>query len=183
MKKQILNDNVDLDQKKETEKEVEEKSFDNVQDIGQTVGEAEVWKEKYIRALADYQNLEKRTGEEHQQVRMFAGLIIVEKLLPVVDLLEKAEEHLKDQGLELALKELYSFFRTIGVEKIDVFGKSFDPYTMDCIEIGDGGEENKVFSVVSDGYRMHNKLIRPAKVKVGKKMEEKEDTSINSNMD
>jgi len=132
-------------------------------------GEADVWKEKYIRALADYQNLEKRTLEEHNRVRMFAGQLIIEKLLPVVDLLEKAEEHLKDQGLELALKELYSFFHTIGVEKIDVVGKAFDPFTMDCIEIVEGGGENTVVSVLSPGYYMHNKLIRPAKVKVGKK--------------
>jgi len=157
MKKQIQNDNISSDQKKKEELTSEEKR------------ETEVWKEKYIRALADYQNLEKRTSEEHHQVRMFAGLVIVEKLLPVVDLLEKAQSHLKDQGLELALKELYSFFRTIGVEKIDVLEKPFDPYTMDCIEIIEGGKENCVVSVISDGYRMHNKIIRPAKVKVGKK--------------
>lgn len=136
--------------------------------------EADIWKEKYIRAIADYQNLEKRTEKEHHQVRMFAGLVVIEKLLPVVDLLEKADEHLQDQGLKLALKELYSFFRSVGVEKIDVMGKTFDPYSMDCIEIVEGGEENTVVSVVSPGYRMHSKLIRPAKVKVGKKPEEEE---------
>jgi molecular chaperone GrpE len=135
--------------------------------------EVEVWKEKYIRVLADYQNLEKRTGEEHHQVRMFAGLVVIEKLLPVVDLLEKAQEHLKDQGLELALKELHAFFYSIGVKKIDVVGKPFDPYMMDCIEIVDG-EKNTVIAVVSDGYQMHNKLIRPAKVKVGNKEDTEE---------
>ncbi|HCM82261.1 MAG: Protein GrpE [Microgenomates group bacterium GW2011_GWC1_43_11] len=134
--------------------------------------EREVWKDKYIRALADYQNLEKRTRDEHYQVRMFAGLAVIEKLLPVVDLLEKAADHLRDQGLELALKELYSFFHSVGVEKIDVLGKPFDPYNMDCIEIVPEGDENTVVSVVSDGYRMHGKIIRPAKVKVGKKVEE-----------
>jgi molecular chaperone GrpE len=135
--------------------------------------EVEIWKEKYIRVLADYQNLEKRTQDEKQEVRMFASLVVIEKLLPVVDLLEKAQEHLQDQGLELALKELNTFFRTIGVEKIDVAGKTFDPYEMDCIEIVAGAKENMVVTVVSAGYRMHNKIIRPAKVTVGKK-EEKE---------
>ena len=131
--------------------------------------EAEVWKNKYIRALADYQNLEKRTREEQNQVRMFAGLVVIEKLLPVVDLLEKAQEHLKDQGLALALKELYLFFKAIGVEKIDVLGKIFDPYTMDCVEIVDDGKENEVVSVITPGYRMYEKIIRPAKVTVGRK--------------
>lgn len=134
--------------------------------------DVEVWKEKYLRALADYQNLVKRTEEEHHKIQMFAGLVVIEKLLPVVDLLEKAQEHLKDQGLELALRELHAFFRSVSVEKIDVLGKPFDPYTMDCVDIVKGGEENIVLSVVTCGYRMHGKVIRPAKVTVGKKVEE-----------
>lgn len=137
----------------------------------QTPSEADVWKEKYVRALADYQNLQKRTQDELQEFRSFAGLAFLEKLLPVVDLLEKAAEHLKDQGLELALKELYAFFHSMGVEKIDVVGKPFDPYAMDCIEIVEDGKENTVVSVLSAGYRMHGKLVRPAKVTVGKKKE------------
>jgi len=140
-----------------------------IEDLKKQLSEAQ---ENWKRALADYQNLEKRTRDEHYQVRMFAGLAVIEKLLPVVDLLEKAADHLRDQGLELALKELYSFFHSVGVEKIDVLGKPFDPYNMDCIEIVPEGDENTVVSVVSDGYRMHGKIIRPAKVKVGKKVEE-----------
>jgi molecular chaperone GrpE len=160
MKKQTHHDSTNQDQKNE----------EPVVSVQKT--EADAWKEKYMRALADYQNLEKRTEKEHHQVRQSAGIVVIEKLLPVVDLLEKAAEHLKDQGLELALKELYSFFHSVGVEKIDVMGKLFDPYTMDCIDIVRGGEENTVVSVVTPGYRMHSKLIRPAKVKVGKKIEE-----------
>lgn len=139
--------------------------------LSEKMKEIEMWKNKYIRALADYQNMEKRVQEEQNQVRMFACLSVIEKLLPVVDLLEKAQTHLKDQGLELALKELAVFFRNVGIEKIHVLGKPFDPYSMDCIEIIEGGQENTVVSVLSDGYRMHTKVIRPAKVKVGKKLE------------
>ena len=129
--------------------------------------QTDMWKEKYLRALADYQNLQKRTVQECQQVQLFAGVGIVEKFLPVVDLLEKAQEHLQDQGLELALKELRACFDSIGVKKIDVMGKVFDPYLMDCIELVEGGKENTVASVISSGYTMHGKLIRPAKVIVG----------------
>ena len=143
--------------------------------------EGDMWKEKYLRVLADYQNLEKRTEEERREIRMFAGIVILEKLLPVVDLLETAQEHLKDQGLELALKELTVVFYSLGVEKIEVMGKIFDPYSMDCIEIVESGEEDVVVSVVCPGYRMHGKMIRPAKVKVGKKLEKEEgiNNSIN----
>jgi len=131
--------------------------------------EGDVWKEKYFRALADYQNLQKQTQEEHYQVRMFAGLVVIEKLLPVVDLLEKAQEHLNDQGLELALKELYSFFHSIGVEKIEVVGKLFDPHIMECSEVVEHIKDNEVIEEVRAGYTMHGKVIRVARVKVGKK--------------
>jgi len=136
------------------------------------IHEVDVWKEKYVRALADYQNLEKRTREEQRQTQLFASLVVIEKLLPIVDLLEKTYEHLQDQGLELALKEVIQFFRSVGVEKIDVLGKPFDPFTMDCIEIVEGAKENSVVSILSPGYQMHGKIIRPAKVTVGKKKEE-----------
>jgi molecular chaperone GrpE len=157
--------------KKQTDDAVQPKKDITEPVQSEEMKEIELWKDKYIRALADYQNMEKRARDEQNQIRMFAGLSVIEKLLPVVDLLEKAQAHLKDQGLDLALKELDSFFRTVGVEKIDVLGKLFDPYSMDCIEISEEGEENIVVSVLSPGYRMHNKFIRPAKVTVGKKLE------------
>lgn len=166
MKKQTQNTIPGQEQNKEEPLKAEEKTED-------------VWKEKYIRALADYQNLEKRTREEHHQVRMFAGLVVIEKLLPVVDLLEKAEEHLKDQGLELALKELYSFYYSIGVEKIEVVGKLFDPHIMECSEVVEHIKDNEVIEEVRAGYTMHGKVIRVARVKVGKKLEEKDINCIN----
>jgi len=157
MKKQVYQDIDDQKAKNETPQPVEEKS------------EGEVWKEKYFRALADYQNLQKQTEVEHYQVRMFAGLVVIEKLLPVVDLLEKAQEHLNDQGLKLALKELYSFFHSIGVEKIEVVGKLFDPHIMECSEVVEHTKDNEVIEEVRAGYTMHGKVIRVARVKVGKK--------------
>jgi len=157
MKKQVYQDIDDQKAKNETPQPVEEKS------------EGEVWKEKYLRSLADYQNLQKQTQVEHYQVRMFAGLIVIEKLLPVVDLLEKAQEHLNDQGLKLALKELYSFFHSIGVEKIEVVGKLFDPHIMECSEVVEHTKDNEIIEEVRAGYTMHGKIIRVARVKVGKK--------------
>ena len=133
--------------------------------------EAEEWKQKYMRVLADYQNLEKRTEVEHHQVRMFAGLVVIEKLLPVVDMLEKAQEHLNDKGLEFALKDLYSFFHSIGVEKMEVVGKVFDPHMMECSEVVELNKENKDNEVIEEvraGYTMHGKVIRAARIKVGK---------------
>lgn len=128
--------------------------------------EAEEWKNKYLRALADYQNLVKRTEEDMRDMRLYATEQFLRKLLPVVDTLEIAMHHVKDEGLDLAIKELHAVLNVYGVEKIDVVGKPFDPHVMDCIEVVEG-EKDHVVKVLNAGYRMHGKLLRPSKVQVG----------------
>ena len=105
--------------------------------------EGEEWKAKYLRALADYQNLEKRTQTEKQEIRVYAAEVVIARLLPTVDTLVKAVNHVKDAGLELALKELFSALSEMGLQKIEVVGKPFDPHQMECIEVV-AGEENSV---------------------------------------
>ncbi len=134
-----------------------------LEEMGQAV---EDWKNKYMRALADYKNLEKRTEEEKQEVRLYANRIFLEKLLPVVDNLERAEAHIQDEGLSIAMKELHMMLARHGVEKLEVVDAPFDPYTMECVEVIQG-KKDVVLSVVSPGYTMHGKLLREAKVKVG----------------
>ncbi|KKU81792.1 nucleotide exchange factor GrpE [Candidatus Gottesmanbacteria bacterium RIFCSPLOWO2_01_FULL_49_10] len=128
----------------------------------------EEWKGKYLRALADYQNLEKRKNEEIRLTRHYAGEILLTKLLPVVDTFKRSLAHIKDPGLELAVKELEAFLTDAGVKKIDVVGKPFNPHEMECIEVIDG-EDNIVIEETLPGITLHGKVIRVAQVKVGKK--------------
>lgn len=128
----------------------------------------EEWKAKYLRALADYQNLEKRTAERVSQVREFASEVILARLLPVVDTFGKVKEHVHDPGLDLAYKELVSVLSEQGIERMDVVGKVFDPMEMDCIEVI-SGNDNEVIEELLPGYRFRGKVLRIAKVKVGKK--------------
>lgn len=122
--------------------------------------------EKWKRALADYCNLEKRVVKEQSHVVKFANAALIDKLLSVLDGLEKAAEHLDDQGLDLTLNQFKSVLETEGVKKLEVKGKRFDPETMDCVELV-AGDKEKVIEVVQSGYFLNEKLIRPAKVKVG----------------
>lgn len=131
---------------------------------------SEDWKSKYLRALADYQNLEKRTQTEKQEIRKYAAEVVVVRLLSALDTLTKATKHVKDTGLELALKELFAALSEQGVEKIEVQGKPFDPHQMECIEVV-GGTDNMVMEEVLPGYRLHDKIIRVAQVKVGKTLQ------------
>jgi molecular chaperone GrpE len=132
-----------------------------------TTSEAEEWKSKYLRALADYQNLEKRTQAEKHEIRKYAAEVVLTRLLPALDTLTKATEHVKDAGLELALKELYAVLSEQGVQKIEVVDKSFDPHQMECIEVV-AGKDNIVVEQILPGYRLHDKILRVAQVKVGK---------------
>lgn len=127
----------------------------------------DAWKDDYLRVLADYRNLVKRTEEEKKETWTNAVSTVVEKLLPVFDNLERADAHLKDQGLTLALQEAASVLKSLGVQKTDSLGKSFDPYSMDCVDVVEG-EPNMVVSIVESGYMLRDRVLRPAKVTVGK---------------
>lgn len=130
--------------------------------------EVEEWKGKYMRALADYQNLERRTRDEKQEARQFASEMLLTRLFPVIDTFERAAAHLGDTGLNLALKQLYAVIVEQGVEKMDVVGKPFNPHEMECIEVVDG-DDDVVVSEVQPGYTLHGRVLRVAQVKVGKK--------------
>ena len=118
------------------------------------------------RALADYNNLEKRTAEEKEHFLTLVKIQVMESFLPFFDNLEKIQEHSKDEGLELTLKDLQKVLKNIGVEEIEAEGKDFDHNTMEAIEI-QKGEANKVLKVIQKGYLINGILLRPAKVAVG----------------
>lgn len=128
----------------------------------------EEWKQKYLRVLADYQNLEKRTHIHIEEVRRYASELVLSRMLPIVDTLESAQKHLKDSGLEMVLRQMHTTLTELGVKKIDVLEKVFNPHEMDCIEVVEGNE-NMVVEEVSPGYTLHDRILRVAKVKVGKK--------------
>lgn len=134
----------------------------------QAPSDADVWKDKYLRALADYQNVTKRTQEEVSMVRIYAAERILSRLLPVLDTFLKAQAHLKDPGLDLAVKEMLAVLEEEGIKKIDTVGKAFDPHLMECIEVVEG-KDNIVVEEVGAGYTLHDKMLRVSQVKVGKK--------------
>lgn len=130
--------------------------------------QAEDWKGKYLRALADYQNLERRNLNQREELRKFASELLLLRILTAVDTLKKAKDHIKDAGLDLVCKEFVAILEDEGVEEMKTVGELFDPHQMECIEVVDG-EDNKVVEELRSGYRLHGKVLRVAQVKVGKK--------------
>ena len=151
------------------------KQADN-QKIIQLTKEIEEWKNKYLRALADYQNLEKRIVETFSDKIKYAVKDFVIKILPVIDGLEKLARLNSDQVVKLVLKQFQDILRNEKVEKIEVLGKTFDPNFMECIEVVSSDKNDQVIEEIEPGYKMFDKIIRVAKVKVGKKKEDKSET-------
>lgn len=127
---------------------------------------ADEYKEKYIRALADYQNLSKRIEREREEIQQSASSWIILKLLPVLDDLELAKKNTKEKGIELIYNKLWSILEKEGVKKIQINeNDKFDPAKMECIDAEDGGEK---LITVRSGYIMKGKILRPVQVKVVK---------------
>lgn len=122
---------------------------------------------KWKRAVADYRNLERRVNDQQQAVVKFANAMLIERLLTIIDDLERANEHLKDEGLRLIIGRFKDILKSEGVEPIEVQGKEFNPQVMECAEMVEGAK-NQVVKVVLTGYTLNGKVLRPAKVLVGK---------------
>lgn len=135
--------------------------------------EAEEWKNKYLRALADYQNLEKRMVREQADKAKLANAGLLSRLIPLGDMLRLAQKHLGDPGLEIAINEWNRTLAEEGVERIEVVGRPFNPALMECVEVVDGVEDAVVEEVLP-GYKLGPTLLRPAKVKVSRKKVQKE---------
>jgi molecular chaperone GrpE len=140
---------------------------DRVKKLEEKVAELENnWK----RALADYKNLERRTAEEKQEFAEFANMVLIQRLLPIVDNLQMLEKHISDTGLKMVIKEFKQVLENCGAVAMESQGKDFNADTMDCIETQDCDDDanNKVLEVTTEGYKFKNKILRPAKVRVGK---------------
>jgi len=137
--------------------------------LEKTKKEVEEYKNKYLRALADYQNLEKRiTDQKNNQKKSIIQELIV-KLLPLLDNMEKAEIFSKDEGLVLAKNQFIKVIRDFGIKEIDVLGKEFDPQLAEVIDVVKGEKNNLVTEVLRKGYFYEDRILRVAQVKVSKK--------------
>lgn len=146
----------------------EDTGNEKIDDLQKNLEEAE---NKYKRALADYQNLEKRVNEQRRDLILNANRDLLLRLLPILDTLMLAKKHVKDQGLEISINQFLDVLKSDGVVRINTIGESFDPLTMEAVTTG-VGEEQKVIEEVRPGYLLHDRLLRPAQVIVGNGKEE-----------
>lgn len=118
------------------------------------------------RALADYQNLEKRIAGEKSVWIKIANKDLLLKLLPGLDSLILAEAHTNDEGVKLSIKHFLDTLAEVGVTKIETVDKDFDPKFMEAVATIEG-TEGKVIEETRQGYVLFDTILRPAQVVVG----------------
>ena len=119
------------------------------------------------RALADYQNLEKRIAEEKYSWVRSANKDLILRLLPGLDSLLLAEKHTDDEGVKVSIDHFLDIFQKEGLEKIETIGREFNPNLMEAISTREG-EEGIVLEEIKAGYSLKGEVLRPAQVIVGK---------------
>jgi molecular chaperone GrpE len=131
-------------------------------------------REKWLRALADLENYRKRTQRDRAEEARYRGFDVLRGLVVIVDNLDRAlasEGSVSDlkQGVELIRRQLEALLRDHGVERVEALGKPFDPAVHEAVSqhADPGVAEPTVTEELRPAYRLHERLLRPAAVRVG----------------
>jgi molecular chaperone GrpE len=145
--------------------------------IEQLEADAKEASNRYLRLAADFDNYKKRVRQEQSETIQRANADLIGKLLPVFDnlhrVVESAPVGVDDawlQGIKLTLQQLDELLASQGVSPIESVGTPFDPTLHEAIghEESDEHPEDTVVSEVRKGYRLHDRVVRPALVRVAR---------------
>ncbi len=132
---------------------------------------------RLMRLAADFDNLKKRSRQEQLDTMRYAAAAVAERLLPVLDDTDRALSHAPEgidetwlKGVRLTFQQLVGVLESVGVERIDAVGSAFDPAQHEAIGSEETSEhpEDTVVAELRPGYRMHDRVLRPALVKVAR---------------
>lgn len=129
---------------------------------------------KWKRAVADYQNLDRQTKEAEKVIVGAVTSATLARLLPLLDGLEtvvqacpkEERENSWFEGVAMVVSQWKDILKGEGVEEIETHGQQFDPKLHDVIDTIEGESPNMIAHVYTKGYRRGNIVIRPARVRV-----------------
>ena len=131
--------------------------------------------DRLLRKQAEMDNFRKRTLKEKEDLRQYAAEELIRSLLPTLDGFDRALLHRDEnvpaafyQGLELIYRDLREVLGRAGVTPIDATGQIFDPNLHQAVETVEdpGRREHEIVAELQRGYKLKNRLLRPAIVKV-----------------
>ena len=131
------------------------------------------YKDRYVRLLADFENFRRRSEREKADFYKYAMAGVLKNLLPVLDNFDRALDHAEQgddfhKGVLLIYKQLFDVLEKHGVRTIDESGVPFDPNIHEAVvrEEDPSVPSHTVTAVLQKGYFLHDRLLRPAMVKV-----------------
>ena len=137
--------------------------------------------EKVLRAQAEVQNVRRIAAQEVTRARLYGAESLAREFLSVGDNLQRALDSSEDatdldsmkEGLELTFKSFESALKSAGITSIDPAGENFDPEKHEALSLAqdESREENTVIEVVQKGFMILDRVLRPAKVIVSKKID------------
>lgn len=132
--------------------------------------------QRFLRAQADLENFRRRTRKEREEQAKYASLPLIEQLLPVLDNLERAlaaSAEAKDvenfaKGVDMVFRQVMEILQKEGLEPIESVGTAFDPNYHQAVMMVDSDEyeSGMVVEEIQKGYKLKDRVIRPAMVKV-----------------
>lgn len=171
----------DEQEKAEGKLETEAGEADSLrQALDEEKARAERYLDNWRRAEADFDNYKKRVEQEKADSSKFSNMVVIMGLLPVLDDFERAFDSLPVklagltwiEGIQLIHRKLRATLEARGLMEIKSLGEQFDPAVHEAVTQAEG-EEGKVIEELQKGYKLHDRVIRPALVVVGKGIEEK----------
>ncbi len=133
--------------------------------------EIEQLTEKWKRALADYENLQKRVLADSLVYELKFTARLVKEFLPLYDSLQEALNQVSQkEGYQSLLTQFENILASFGVHKITLeVGEEFNPQLHEAVEVVKEGKENTIARIITNGFMIQdNKVIRPVKVAVNK---------------
>lgn len=137
-------------------------------------------RDRYLRSAADFENFKKRARQQQMDTIQHASADLISRLLPALDDLHKALDHKPAgvdeswvKGLELSVRKLEEALGAHGLEPIQAVGTVFDPKLHEAIGYEESAEhpEDTVTSELRRGYRIRDRVVRPALVKLARQPE------------
>ena len=191
MEKTLNKDTKEQNQEKEEKITAEEDVSLDIEEndsieVSEEISQEDIIKDledQLLRAKAEVQNVRRIAAQEVTKARLFGVESLAKDFLSVADNLERAIESCSEEeqflsikeGLELTLKSLEGSLNSSSIEVIDTSSKEFDPDKHEAISLieDDSLDPNTIIDVVQKGYTIMDRTLRPAKVVVSKKSQEK----------
>lgn len=146
-------------------------------ELEETKAKLEESEDRFLRLQAELQNIQKRNRRERETATRYRSQDLAKQLLPAIDNLERALQiEVEDEagknlkkGIEMVMESINQALKAEGIEEIDALGKPFDPnlheaYTQ--VPADDNQESGTVAQVFEKGYKLHDRVLRAAKVAV-----------------